>query len=178
MEDETVRGDFAAHPEDHRGGSGWVTTKVAAEALGVHPRTIRAYIEQGELEAKSEGEGVQKTYLVAIDSVYALRDRRGLPRQIRGSSREKSMASDVTAADLTDVIRDLTAELVSRSQEAAELRTRFELTARAESTLREQLERERERADRLEQAQEEANRLRTELEAERSKGFWRRLFGR
>ncbi len=37
-----------------------------------------------------------------------------------------------------------------RSAEAAEFRTRLELTANAESTLREQLERERERADRLE----------------------------
>jgi hypothetical protein len=45
---------------------------------------------------------------------------------------------------------------------------RAELTEQAESTLREQLERERERADRLEE----------ELREERSKGFWRRLFGR
>ena len=45
---------------------------------------------------------------------------------------------------------------------------RLELTEVAESTLREQLHRERERADRAEAA----------LEAERSKGFWSRLFGR
>jgi hypothetical protein len=43
---------------------------------------------------------------------------------------------------------------------------RAELTERAESTLREQLERERERADRLE----------TELQQERSKGCWVRPF--
>ncbi len=36
------------------------------------------------------------------------------------------------------------------------------------------LERERERAARLE---ERAEQLRDELEAERSKGFWQRLFG-
>jgi len=41
------------------------------------------------------------------------------------------------------------------------------LSERAESTLREQLERERERADRLE----------TELQQERSKGCWVRPFG-
>jgi hypothetical protein len=51
---------------------------------------------------------------------------------------------------------------------------RLELTAQAESTLREQLERERGRADRLE---ERAEQLRDELEAARSKGFWSRLFG-
>jgi hypothetical protein len=44
---------------------------------------------------------------------------------------------------------------------------RLELTEAAESTLREQLQRERERADRLE----------AELRDERSIGFWARLFG-
>jgi hypothetical protein len=39
------------------------------------------------------------------------------------------------------------------------------------------LERERERADRLEGVQEVAAKLRAELEAEPSKGFWKRLFG-
>jgi predicted nuclease with TOPRIM domain len=85
----------------------------------------------------------------------------------------------------------------------------LELTERAESTLREELERERQerleaqgRAGSLEQEraeaqqrfgqlteehsqleeehsrlQGEAERLREELEAERSKGFWARLFG-
>jgi hypothetical protein len=54
------------------------------------------------------------------------------------------------------------------------MRARAELTATTESTLRESLEREKERADRLE---ERAEKLRDELEAERSKGFWARLFG-
>ncbi len=59
-------------------------------------------------------------------------------------------------------------------RELGRLEGRLELTERAESTLREDLERER--SERRE-AQEEARRLREELEAERSKGFWRRLFG-
>jgi uncharacterized protein (UPF0335 family) len=54
------------------------------------------------------------------------------------------------------------------------MRARAELTATTESTLRESLERERERADRLEEQKEQ---LRGELEVERSKGFWARLFG-
>jgi hypothetical protein len=172
--------DTAGVPEVAPGRSGWVTTRVAAEALGVNPRTIRTYIERGDIEAKAEGTGIQKTYLVSIDSVYALRDRRGYPRHTRDKPRERSAEAtpaDVPAGELTEIIRDLTSELVQRSQESAELRTRLELTAQAESTLREQLERERERADRLANVREEAQRLREELEAERSKGFWRRLFG-
>jgi hypothetical protein len=58
------------------------------------------------------------------------------------------------------MIRDLTSELIQRSTEAADLRARLELTEKTEGTLR-----------------EENERLRAELEAERSKGFWRRLLG-
>jgi hypothetical protein len=89
---------------------------------------------------------------------------------------------------------------------SAELRARLELSERAEGTLREELEGDRrrqkddverersgrleaqERAERLAQqydqfgeeharVQEELREVREALEAERSKGFWRRLFG-
>jgi hypothetical protein len=74
---ESASGDLAGVRADLPGESGWIKTRVAAEALGVDPRTVRAYIERGDLVAKSEGKGIQKTYLVSIDSVYTLRDRRG-----------------------------------------------------------------------------------------------------
>jgi hypothetical protein len=176
---EAARGDIADAPErvaaDTAGGSGWVTTRIAAGALGVNPRTVRAYIERGDLEARSEGKGIQKAYLVSIDSVYALRTRRkasaGKPRRSAAEVREKpgetsdaagrngplpGGAAGVPAEELTGMIRDLTADLMRRTADAAELRTRLELTAQAESTLRESLERERERADRLEAELREA----------------------
>jgi hypothetical protein len=60
----------------HADQSGWVTTRVAAQALRVDPRTVRSkYIKQGKLEAKVEREGVEKAYLISIDSVHALRGR-------------------------------------------------------------------------------------------------------
>ena len=159
---------------DVRGSSGWVTVKVAAEALGVDPDTVRTYVSRGDLEAKVEGEGVEKTYVVPIDSVYALKDRRDASRKTPHSSREKSAGMDDSAEDLADVVRELTSKLIHSSSEAADLRARLELTERTESSLREDLERVREERQRH---QEEADRLRTELEAERSKDFWRRLFG-
>jgi excisionase family DNA binding protein len=162
---------------DVRGSSGWVTIKVAAEALGVDPGTVRTYVSRGDLEAKLEGEGVEKTYVVPIDSVNALRDRRGASRKTPHSSREKSAEMDGSAEgaeDLADHIRELTSELIRSSSETADLRARLELTERTESSLREDLERTREERQRH---QEEADRLRTELEARRSKDFWRRLFG-
>ena len=151
---------------------GWVTTGVAAAALGIKPRQCRNLIQEGELEAKLEGKGRDKRYLVSVSSLEALRDK----RQSGGKlplNRRVAEDEDV-GAELGQWMRELTARLETRAAENAELRTRLELTEKADSTLREQLERERERADRLE---ERAEKLRGELEAERSKGFWARLFG-
>src|SRR5215217_2474615 len=149
--------------------SGWVTTKVAAQALRVDPRTVRKYINQGKLEAKVEGEGVEKAYLVSIDSVYALRGRaadrtRTGPGGVRESGPREAAGSAVTE-DLVALVRDLTSEVSRHSSEAAELRTRLELTEQAESSRREALEQrlETERV-RREQAERERDELRRILE--------------
>jgi hypothetical protein len=142
--------------------SGWVTTKVAARALGVDPRTVRKYIKQGKLEAKVQGAGVEKTYLVYIDSVYALRGRnteRTSPRQGRDNDPREAAGSAVSE-DLVELIRELTTYVRNSSSEAAELRTRLELTAQAESSRREALE-QRLEAERL--RREQAERERDEL---------------
>jgi hypothetical protein len=148
------------------GTHGWVTTSVAAAALGIKPRQCRNLIQEGELEARLEGEGKDKRYFVSVSSLEALRDKRQSGGKLPLSRRSTAEAEDV-GAELGQWVRELTARLETRAAENAELRTRLELTEKADSTLREQLERERERADRLEE----------ELREERSKGFWARLFG-
>jgi hypothetical protein len=148
------------------GTHGWVTTSVAAAALGIKPRQCRNLIQEGELEARLEGEGRDKRYFVSVSSLEALRDKRQSGSKLPLSRRSTAEAEDV-GAELGQWVRELTARLETRAAENAELRTRLELTEKADSTLREQLERERERADRLEE----------ELREERSKGFWARLFG-
>ena len=170
-------------------GSGWITTDVAAKALGVSPRTIRRFIDRGDLEGKLEEEGITKAWMVSIDSLHALRDRRKAEGHDRRESVERSVevpgAVDRAEDTLADVLRDLAGRLEARIAEATELRTRLEITERAESSLREERERlladiERERTERdydRQRAEEELERVRAELEAERSKGFWRRLFG-
>src|ERR687898_983498 len=62
---------------DRRGDSGWVSTKQAAKALGISRRMVQEYVRRNRLEALTEGEGVSKTYYVSIDSLNALRERRG-----------------------------------------------------------------------------------------------------
>jgi hypothetical protein len=142
--------------------SGWVTTEVAARAVRVSPRTIRRLIDKGELEARAEGEGVRRKWYVSVDSLHALRmaqlDEGESPRTVR----EEGLADN-----LADVIRDMSARLEDRTAEAVEMRTRLELTEQTRSTTEAEAARLR----------EENERLRSELEAEVSKGFWRRLFG-
>jgi hypothetical protein len=147
------------------GNHGWVTTSVAAAALGIKPRQCRNLIQEGELEARLEGEGRDKRYFVSVSSLEALRDKRQsegkLPLNRRGTTENEDIG-----ADLGQWVRELTARLETRAAENAELRTRLELTEKADSTLREQLDRERERADRLEEELREARR-----------SWWRRMFG-
>ncbi len=199
------------------GISGWVNTDVAAEALGVSSRSVRNYILGGDLVARKEKEGISERYVVSVDSLYALRDRRKQEGKLRGNVRESSRQSEssgqgtaeVVRGAAVDMMRDALTSLEMYIAQNAELRTRLELTERAESTLREELERERQerleaqrQAESLEQErseaqqrveqlaqehsqleeenshlEEETERLREELESERSKGFWRKLFG-
>jgi hypothetical protein len=147
------------------GNHGWVTTSVAAAALGIRPRQCRNLIQEGELEARLEGEGRDKRYFVSVSSLEALRDKRQSEGKLPLNRRSTTEDEDV-GADLGQWVRELTARLETRAAENAELRTRLELTEKADSTLREQLDRERERADRLEEELREARR-----------SWWRRMFG-
>jgi hypothetical protein len=117
---------------DAIGGSGWVTTEVAAKAVRVSPRTIRRYIERGELEAKPQSEGVRRSWLVSVDSLHALRAARTEPEKGPRTDR-----GDIVADGIADVLRDMAMRLEQRAAEAAELRIRLELTAQAQSTMEE-----------------------------------------
>jgi hypothetical protein len=196
--------------------SGWVNTDVAAEALGVSARSVRNYIIDGALVARKEKEGINERYVVSVDSLHALRDQRKqegkLQARRRPSTQSESTAEGAAEAvrkTAVDMLRETLTSLEVHMAQNAELQARLELTERAESTLREEMERERQerldaqgRAGSLERErsetqqrvaqlteehaqleeeharlQSEAERVRDELEAERSKGFWARLFG-
>jgi Helix-turn-helix domain len=186
--------------------TGWVTTDVAAKAVRVSPRTIRRYIDQGKLQAKPQGEGVRREWLVSVDSLHAL----------RASRTNKGDVPDVSPGvepvdSIADVVREMSARLESRAEEAAELRVRLELTERAQSTLederrqavqeleqerrgREETERELEELRRQLQALREARESPQTLEEEPERAeprpatvesqegvqrpWWRRVFGR
>lgn len=164
--------DFRVHMRTPNTGvsgtSGWITTDVAARAVRVSPQTIRRFIERGELAARQEGEGVEKRWLVSVDSLHVLRATRtdsvDKPRVPWTAGRENDADENESksADSIADVLRELAARLEDRAAEAAKLRTRLELTNKAQSTIEAErdrlatdLERERERADEAERRLEE-----------------------
>ncbi len=64
--------------------------EAAAKALVVSCRSVQSYVHRGLLQARQEGEGVQKTFYVSIDSLNTLRDRRRRLRREAGASGEIS----------------------------------------------------------------------------------------
>jgi excisionase family DNA binding protein len=167
----------------------YYTVAEAAKLLSVTQARVRQLARSGDIE----GERAEDGWKLFRASVNDYRDHK------RASERPRE------AQEWPQDARDLLEEVRALERELGRLQGQRELEAVAESTLRESLERERqrvdaereraaqerqererlleelkrerERADKLEEAQEESRRLREELDAERSKGFWRRLFG-
>jgi hypothetical protein len=146
------------------GRSGWTTTKQAAKVLGVSRRSVQGYVGRGILEAREEGEGVNRRFLVSIDSLNALVDRRKREAGEPANFAEASPQREETAtpfANTGEGLRYLIERLETRTAEATELRIRLEeITERAQSTL------EEERARALDDLADE-RRLREEAEVER-----------
>ena len=168
MGEETQRGQPRPDLADLTSESGWITTEVAAKAVRVSPRTIRRYIDQGKLEAKPQGEGVRREWLVSVDSLHALRASRTFGDV--GSHVDRAGLADESAANapdsIADVLRDMAARLERRAEEAAELRVRLELTERAQSTLEDARDQAVEELAEARRRQEEIERERDELRRE------------
>jgi Helix-turn-helix domain len=158
---DTARGEDAATGREPSAPSGWITTQQAARALGISPRTVRWHIEQGNLEAKPEGEGVKRAWLVSIDSLHAFRDSRQTPPAMPRDHHAPAGSADIAAVDPGNAIRELADRLEAAVDRAAEFRVRMELSERTQSTLEEALTEERRRR---EEAERERDELRRRLE--------------
>jgi hypothetical protein len=149
-EGDATRGEGAATNRDITAPSGWVTTQQAARSIGVSPRTIRWHIEHNNLEAKPQGEGVRRAWLVSIDSLQTFRDARQRQAQSPGDYRASKDSADIAAESSGSPIRELADRLVEEAARASEYRVRLELSEKAESTLREELAEERRRREEAE----------------------------
>jgi excisionase family DNA binding protein len=134
----------------------YYTTGEAARILKVTEARVRQMLGASELEGTRD----------------PVSDRWRIPQRAVHARLEQRRPSEAprTSADAREWIE----RVAVLERELGRLEGRLQLTEEADSTLRDSLERERERADRLE---ERAEQLRGELEVERFKGFWARLFG-
>ncbi len=204
MDEEVTRGESGQSYNDTNrevsAPSGWVTTKQAARSLGISPRTVRWHIEQGNIAARPQGEGVQRTWFVSIDSLQSFRHARQAATELPSSNRGETEGAAIAPEMRGNPIRELADRLAEEAARAAEYRVRLELTEQAQSTLelefaeerrlREEAERERdELAARIEAIQETRDDLETVSEGEvsteptsdtdepRRSSWWRRFFG-
>ncbi len=140
-------------PED------FYTVDEAAKILKLTPGRIRQMLRGGELEGTPPEESGKRGWKIPMHAVH---DR---DRPARLQSPQDARESPLSASDLEVEVRELRYQLgLSRG--------RLELGEKAESTLREALERERERAD---AERERAQKLQAELEKARLP-WWRKIF--
>ncbi len=133
------------------------TPPEAARILRLSRRRVTQMLNAGDLEGRQDPEtGRWSIPQRAVHERLKDRPARGRPDK----SPEGTMGGVEEATELRDRVEDLQREL-------GRLEGRLELTEVAESTIREQLERERARADRLEELREARERLLP---------WWRRWF--
>jgi excisionase family DNA binding protein len=138
------------------------STAQAARILRVNDRTIRKMLDRGELDGEREESGAWRVLQTSVHARLEEQRRRKVEE-----GREQSQEGLERLRELEAEVRDLSYHL-GRSE------ARVELTEKAESTMR--AERERLIAD-LERERERADRLQAELDLERRKGIFQRLFG-
>lgn len=128
----------------------YYTVQEAAKVLRTTERTVRRRLQRGDLDGTRDP--TTGRWRVEARSVTA-----ALPDRPPKESQE-ALESSQEDAGLRERVESLQREL-------GRLEGRLEITEVAESTLREQLQRERERADRLEEELRDARRP-----------WWRKLF--
>jgi excisionase family DNA binding protein len=148
----------------HRDDDATYSPVEAGRVLGVSDERIRQLIDAGEIE----GEKRAGRWRVLKASVHHALETRGSPRRKRSPETVEDAAHE--AAELRARVEDLAYRL-GRSEAKAEL------TEIAESTVRESLERERERADRMEEEMKELRERLEESRREAGRSWWRQIFG-
>jgi hypothetical protein len=94
------------------GTSGRAKTDIVAEDLGVSAQSVRNYILNGDLVGRKEKEGINEGYVVSVDLLYALRDRRKHLGNLRGNFRETSRRSESTAEVSTELVRETAVDML------------------------------------------------------------------
>jgi excisionase family DNA binding protein len=127
------------------------TVQEAARILRTTERTVRRRLERGELEGARD----------AISGRWKVE-----ARSVTEAMPERPPKESQRALEASEGVREYQERLEALQRELGRLEGRLELTSITETTLRDQLERERERADRAEEELRDARR-----------SWWSRIFG-
>lgn len=134
----------------------------AAKAAGITRRTLYNHINQGKVTASRDG---KNNPVIDVSELIRVYGNVSLPvKKIPTVSQRKNTQENFTPEPLEVVRREL-----------AELKA--SVTLLLEDKVAREEERQRHESERL-QLQEEITRLKSELDSERHKGFWSRVFKR
>lgn len=134
----------------------------AAKAAGITRRTLYNHINQGKVTASRDG---KNNPVIDVSELIRVYGNLSLPvKKVPTISRRKNIQENFTPEPLEAVRREL-----------SELKA--SVTLLLEDKVAREQERQRHESERL-QLQEEITKLKSELDAERHKGFWSRVFKR
>ena len=153
------------------------TLSEAARVLELPQRRLLEKVEAGEIEGEQDPHSSR--WMISKRAVDEL-----VFAGPSSAGQSPEVATEEFPEQSTEMIRALVDELGNLHRQLGHLRNNLDRARRAEKEERElllaKLEQERERhrqeRERADMLQDEANRLREELESERNKGAWRRLF--
>jgi excisionase family DNA binding protein len=149
------------------------TAAQAAELLGVSERRIRQLVAEGKLPGRRGNDGIVRIRQQAVNEERKKRRSSAMTsaaaRKRTARTAEKSTAARRTAVDV-DELAQAVASAVGQKIEG-----QLEITRRAESLIREELDEERARRAQVEAQLAEARQRIAELEAKGGRGLFRRL---
>jgi excisionase family DNA binding protein len=150
---ERQREGRTAHPENEEAT---YTTAQAAEVLGISRRRVSRMLKAGELEGTQDPKTGRWRMLQRTVHALLKEERSDRSRTPRKAQRDETVPGESSAG-----LAELVAEVRNLSQRLGASEARLELSEKDKGSLRENLDRERQRADTLEI---EADRLQAQLE--------------
>lgn len=152
------------------GEGDYYTAAETAKILELTGSRIRQMLSAGEIEGAVRDEAGR--WLIPQHVVHAMLEQRRLDER-QGLRRGKGIERNSDTAEASTERREMQQRLEDLQRQLGRLEGRLELEAVAQSTLKDSLDRERQRADALEL---EARQLRERLE-QAQKPWWHKLFG-
>ena len=159
------------------GEEDYYTAAEAARILELTGGRVRQMLSAGEITGAVRDEGGR--WLIPQHVVHSMLEKRRVDER-QSPRRGKATEQSPDASDTSRERKEMQMRLEELQRQLGRLEGRLELEAVAQSTLKESLDRERERADAMEKRADanelEAKELRERL-GEMQKPWWRKLFG-